>query len=160
MRNNLIFAVIITLVLAGGGGFYGGMKYQQSKSPQFPSFMKGADGTARMGRTGQGGVGAGGAMRGNSFTNGQILSIEGKTLTVKTQDGSSKIVFFTDTTQIQKTDAAKAGDLANEKYVVISGTSNTDGSITATSIQLRDEPMPQPAAQNKNTQTPPATTNK
>lgn len=149
MKTNIIFAVILTLLVAGAGGFYGGMKYQQTKAPQTIGLMaSGAAGGGRMFRTfngeagaiGAGSIGgAAGAMRAN-FANGQILSLEGKTLTLKTQDGGSKIVFLTDATQIQKMDKAATSDLVNEKYVTITGTSNSDGSLTAAAIQLRDAP--------------------
>lgn len=144
MKTNIIIAILITLVAAGGVGFYGGLKYQQSKTPQLPGFFQGANGNMRVFRNGQGGAGAVGAVRAN-FATGQILSSDGKTLTVKTQDGGSKIVFITDKTQIQKMDAAKASDLANDKYVTVNGTTNSDGSLTAATIQLRDAPPAQPA---------------
>ncbi|MFA6446952.1 MAG: DUF5666 domain-containing protein [Patescibacteria group bacterium] len=157
MKTNIIFAVIFTLLVAGAGGFYGGMKYQQTKAPQNIGFMaNGAAGGGRMLRTfngeaGTGGAGSVGAMRAN-FANGQVLSLEGKTLTLKTQDGGSKIVFLTDATQIQKMDKAAPSDLANEKYVTITGTTNSDGSLTAATIQLRDAPPAQ--VQDKNALAP------
>ncbi len=155
MKTNIIFAVILTLLVAGAGGFYGGMKYQQTKAPQNIGFMVGAaTGGGRMFRTFNGEAGAGvagsvGGMRAN-FANGQVLSLEGKTLTLKTQDGGSKIVFLTDATQIQKMDKAAVSDLMNDKYVTITGTTNSDGSLTAAAIQLRDAPPVQVQA-NGNT---------
>ncbi len=141
MKTNIIFAVILTLLVAGAGGFYGGMKYQQTKAPQTIGFMaNGAAVGGRMFRTFNGEAGAGGAGVRANFATGQILSSDGKIVTVKTQDGGSKIVFLTDATQIQKMDKATTSDLANEKYVTITGTSNSDGSLTAATIQLRDTP--------------------
>ena len=49
MNKNLLITSLVVLVVAGGVGFYGGMKYQQSKVPtrQFGNFA---------GRTGGGRV--------------------------------------------------------------------------------------------------------
>jgi hypothetical protein len=58
------------------------------------------------------------------------------------QDGSSKIVYFSDSTMIGKSTQGAASDLNTGEQVMANGTSNPDGSITAQNIQIR------PAQQN------------
>lgn len=57
-------------------------------------------------------------------------------LTIKTSDGSSKIILFSDSTKISKTSDAQLSELTTGQTIAAQGTSNSDGSITAQSIQL------------------------
>lgn len=133
-KKQITFAVI-TIILVGSGSFYGGMKYSDNKTAQ--------DRTARFSQFG-GGVGSGrpgargtGGMTNGGFTTGEVLSQDDKSITLKTRDGSSKIVFFSNTTAVAKSEAGTLADVKTGETVMISGTSNQDGSITAQSIQLR-----------------------
>jgi hypothetical protein len=125
MKNKTLITAIIVLVVGAGAGFFGGMKYQQSKTPtrQFGNFA---------GRNG------GGTGTNNTFrpVNGQILSASTNTLTVKLADGSSKVVILTGTTQINKAVQATTTDLQVGSTVAVFGQTNSDGSVTAQSVQL------------------------
>lgn len=122
-----MITVLVAIVFAGAG-FFGGMQYQKSLRT---AGLSGAAGAARFGR----GAGLGGN-RGNA-TMGQIISDDGKTLTVKLNDGSSKIVILSSTTAINKQATGSASDLKAGETVAVFGQTNTDGSVTATNIQLR-----------------------
>lgn len=120
--NKTLITALIVLVIAGGAGFFGGMKYQQSKAPtrQFSNFA---------GRNGG---------SGNIFrpVNGQILSNSNNTLTVKLADGTSKVVILTGSTQINKAALGTVTDLVTGSTVAVFGQTNSDGSVTAQSIQI------------------------
>jgi hypothetical protein len=127
--NKTIITVILVLVV-GAGGFYAGMKYQQNQrgnlaNRQFGNNVAGA-------RTGTNGM----MRQGFRPVNGDILNADDKSITVKLTDGSSKIVLLTDKTEVSKAAAATKTDLTTGTKVAVFGTENSDGSVTATTIQL------------------------
>ncbi|MFA4827017.1 MAG: DUF5666 domain-containing protein [Candidatus Shapirobacteria bacterium] len=128
MKSTNILLAVLILILVGGGAFFAGTKYQQSKTPQV-----GARGQFGNGQTGGNRQGTG--MRGGAVV-GEIQSLDSNTLTIKTQDGGSKIVILSDLTKINKAAEATKNDLMTGQTVSIFGTANTDGSVTAQNIQL------------------------
>ncbi len=127
---------IIALFIVGGGSFYGGMKYAESKTPSnrnFPNFAN-LSPEERQQRFGQMGWRSG---NGQNLVNGVIISKDDISVTVKLRDGGSKIVFFSESTKIMKSVEGLPGDLEVGENIMVSGTVNQDGSITAQTIQLR-----------------------
>jgi hypothetical protein len=130
MKNKMIIPVVITAVIALGAGFFGGMKYQQTKTPSFNRMANG-------GRGGNFGNGANGGMMNIRPVNGDVISSDDKSLTVKMADGSSKIVLISATTTITKSQAGAKADIQANGKVSVFGQQNSDGSVTAQSIQIR-----------------------
>lgn len=137
--------IIIAIIAVGGISFYGGMKYQQGKAPNFQNlspdqrqqfFQQGGAGAngARGARTG---AIPNGARNGFNSVNGEIISKDDKSITVKLRDGGSQIVFLSGSTEIMKSISGSAGDLSVGQNVVASGQKNSDGSVNANTIQLR-----------------------
>jgi hypothetical protein len=133
MKNNMVIIVILALLVGGGIGFFGGMQYQKSQRPSFGQFTGGALGA-------RGGSGAAG-LRGRNGNGavGTILSVDANSMTVKLTDGSSKIVLLTASTSFNKAAAAAASDLTVGQTVSAFGTTNTDGSITASNVQINPQ---------------------
>lgn len=152
-----IIPIIIVLVIVGGGAFYAGMKYGQSN----PSTGSGQGGFSqadfqnlrnlspeeRQQRLQELGANLDSAFRGmrggdrmgiNSIA-GEIIAKDAESITVKLPDGGSKIVFYSDTAQVNKFVSGTPDDLEIGKSVTINGKANQDGSITAESIQLRPD---------------------
>ena len=71
------------------------------------------------------------------FTAGEIIAKDDKSVTVKLQNGGSKIVFLSDSTEITKSAEGALSDLEIGKNISVNGTTNSDGSVTAHTIQLR-----------------------
>jgi hypothetical protein len=144
--KNVIITVAIALII-GAGAFYGGTVYEKNSLTSQGMLRNGNRGSSGQGQgngpggqakgMGQGGQGRNGG-NGN-FATGQILSKDDKSITVKTPDGGSKIVYFSDTTQVGKTVSGSASDLADGQNVMVNGTSNSDGSLTAQNIQIRPD---------------------
>ncbi|MBI4155964.1 MAG: hypothetical protein HY507_01895 [Candidatus Zambryskibacteria bacterium] len=124
---NKKIVIVIGLVFVGIS-FYGGMKYSQSKTT--PTFQ------TRTGNLNGQRVVRGGTTNGG-FIAGEILLKDFQSITVKMQDGSSKIVLISPSTSVIKTVSGSLNDLVVGRQISTTGTANSDGSITAQSIQLR-----------------------
>jgi len=130
MKKTILIAVIVAVVV-GGAAFWGGMKYSQM--------------TTAGRRTGQGAFqgAAGGGLRGirtgANFVNGDIISKDDKSITVKDRTGGSKIIFLSNSTEVSKFATGTASDLNIGTSVMANGNTNSDGSITAQSIQIRPQ---------------------
>lgn len=142
MKNKMLAGFIIAVVLVGAGSFYGGMQYAKSQASgarnlalsQRQNF--GANGAGGMQRN-VSGQSRGGNRAAGGFLNGEIISKDDIGITVKSADGGSKIVFLSGTTQIMKSVNGSALDLEIGKNIMVTGSANSDGSLTAQTIQLR-----------------------
>lgn len=140
MKNKIIAWAVIGAVIIGGGSFYGGMKYAEGKAVSgfrggnFANFQGGnrggrLPGAANAASDGQGGRGG--------FAGGEILSKDDKSITVTLPNGGSQIVFLSDSTEVVKTASSTVSSLKVGDTVIVNGTPNSDGSVTARMIQLR-----------------------
>ncbi len=151
-----LLPIIIAIIIIGGGAFYGGMKYAQSNSPAggAQGFNQGdfeelrnlsaEERQERFEQTGSAGMIAmrgtrSGDGTGSDFANGEIISKDESSITIKLPDGGSKIVFYSDSTEVGKFTNGTSDDLEIGKSVMVNGEANEDGSVTAQSIQLRPE---------------------
>src|SRR3989344_3275404 len=140
--NKLVLIIVAVAVVVGGGSFYAGMKYDQSKTTadrqaRMQQFGAGGNGGQRGARGGGGLPGAGG------FTAGEIISKDAASIIIKLRDprqsdgqGGSKIIFLTDQTPVLKSTAGSSDDLTVGANATIRGKPNKDGSISAESIQI------------------------
>jgi len=134
-----IIPIFVALILVvGGGAFYGGMKYGQGKGfpgnfsrQNFQNLSEEQRQQIFQGRIG----GAGGGL------SGEVIAKDEQSLTLKTQDGSSKIVFFSGSTKILKTAEGVVDDIGIGEQIMVSGEQNSDGSYTAETIQERQLPL-------------------
>jgi hypothetical protein len=130
MKNSLVLTIIL-VILIGIGSFFGGMKYGQSqRRSAFGQF-------ANSNISGQRGLTNGNRV-GNGFRpiNGDIINSDANSITVKMSDGSTKIVIVSGSTSINKAAQATIADLTTGQKVAVFGQTNSDGSVTAQSIQL------------------------
>lgn len=130
MKQQHIIGVLVGAIIISGIAFYLGTLYQASKqSPSFANAVAGA-GSRRFGGMGSG------TRNGFRPVAGDILSADDKGMTVKLQDGSSKIIIFSDKMTVNKAEQATKADIKVGDKVSVFGTDNSDGSVTAQNIQL------------------------
>ncbi len=123
-KNTTMVLSAVLIIVAAIGGFFGGMQYQKSKAPafggRFGQFQN------RFGQNGQSG----------RPVRGQILSIDPTGMTIKMNNGTSEIVIVSNSTAFVKSAAATKNDVATGDTVMVIGTPNSDGSITAQDVQI------------------------
>jgi hypothetical protein len=137
--KNIITCIVIIVIAVAA--FFGGVFYQKSQktstSAQFAQNRAGRFGqnfANRRGVNNRGGFG--GAVVGD------VVSVDANSLTIKLQDGSSKIVNLSNDTTYSKTDAGSKADLKTGMRIAAIGSTSSDGSITAQNVQLN--PMMRP----------------
>ena len=144
MQSKKTIITLAVIVFVGAGAFFGGTAYEKSsltKQGLLRNVSGGGQGTAnQQGR--QGGRAFGGGQGGpngaqGDFTSGQIMSKDDKSITVKTRDGESKIIFFSGSTAVGKSVQGSSSDLNIGQQVMASGKTNSDGSLAADNIQIR-----------------------
>lgn len=144
--------IIAIAVVCAAGGFVGGMQYQQSKGStvgpggagfgNFQNLTQEQRDQMRQQFAGGNGVlftggGRNGRSSGGGFVSGEVLSKDENGITLKTQDGGSRIVFLSSSTEVSKFDKGSSADVIVGEKVVVSGIANSDGTLTAQSIQIR-----------------------
>ncbi len=129
MKQNLILYFLIIALIAGGLGFYGGTLYAGSN-------RSGANGfTNRNGQAGRGGFFTN---NGTSVVRGQVAKVDSNSLTVTLRDGSSKVVLLSGAT-VDKTVAGAVSDITSGVQVMVIGKTNSDGSVSAQTVQLNPQ---------------------
>ena len=148
--NKIITTVLVVAVLVGGATFYGGMKYAQNDSSRgfgqgdFEN-LRNLSPEERQQHFQEAGANMGGTFRegmdrqGNGFMVGEIISKDDQSITVSMPDGGSRIIFYSETTEISKFTDGNSEDLEVGKTISANGETNSDGSVTAQTIQIRPD---------------------
>ena len=127
--KKIILPVLVTAAVVGGLGFYGGTQYAAGSM------------NASATRTGGQVRGLGGGQRNGSqqggFTAGDVIAKDDKSITIQMRDGGSKIVFLADSTSVTKSVSGATSDIVVGSQVTVMGSANSDGSVTAQSVQIR-----------------------
>lgn len=146
MKKTITIIIIIIIVIAA---FFVGKAYGNKQATSAVSAQN-ANGTfSHSGMYGGSGRGAFG-----NATIGQVIAKDTTSITVSLPNGGSKIILYSPTTMVLKTDAGTLNDITVGSTITASGTANTDGSITATSIQIRPAGSTMPQGQTSFSTTP------
>lgn len=151
MKNNYLFTAG-TAVIVGAAAFFGGVKYQQMRPPS-PVDSQSQNGAQRANGQNRSGFRMGG--QGFRPVFGEVVSKDDKSVTLKLQDQSSKIVMFNDKTTVSKSSEGSSSDIKTGDKIMVMGSNNSDGSVTAQNIQLNPpmrssaSPSPQASPQSK-----------
>ncbi len=138
MNTKTISIAVVALIIGGAIGYFA-----HPASAQTGGFARGGTGTFT-GARGAAGAAAGG------FLMGTVAAEDSTSITLNTRDGSSHVVLLTPSTTVSKYVAGAITDVSVGSTVMVSGTTNSDGSVSASMIQLR------PAMTTPTSQTTPA----
>ena len=126
MSKKIIWGIVGIIVLVGV--FFGGVSYGKGQT---------ASTTATTGAAAYAGARTRGAGGFGGATVGQILSENAQSITISLPSGGSEIIFLDNTTPITKQVSGTMSDLTVGTTVSVVGTTNTDGSVSAQSVQIR-----------------------
>jgi len=132
-------AVILGLILIGVA-FWGGVHFGNRRGNNFSNrgIMNWEKGAGQ--NFGAGMMNGGKNLKGSAdagILSGEVTAKDNETITVKTKDGGSRIIFYSHSTAITKSTSGTIHDVAAGANLMITGSTNTDGSLTATIIQIR-----------------------
>lgn len=141
MKTKIIAIAVVGLLVVGGGLFYASTKFLGNDERPNPSQMGPQGGQMRGGQATTTGemMGRSGAMDGRTV--GEIVAKDDASITIKTPDGSSRVVLISSSTSVNKmtagsTTTGSITDLVVGENVMVVGATNADGNINAESIQL------------------------
>ena len=128
---HIIWAIIAVVALVGGIFWGKSMAAASSTAARTGAgrFANGS-GTSAFAR---GGGAAGG------FTVGEVSEIGNGSLTLQLANGNSENVFYSSSTQVIVPQPTSISSIQSGTMVMIGGTQNPDGSMTATTIQVRGQ---------------------
>ncbi len=135
MQSKTIGIAVVALIIGGVIGYV----VPHSAAAKAPTGFAGRTGAVgQFGRGGftRGAAGTNGTNSGNVLT-GTVVSVAGQDVTIKMPDGSSRLVLVTPNTTVSKSVTGSLSDVTSGSNVLVSGTSNSDGSLSADLIQLR-----------------------
>ena len=144
MKNKPIIVGAVALIIGLALGYFGStaLAAPAKSTTARGSFAAGAGGFTRTG----GNTAAGG------FLTGTVAATDSGSITLNTRDGSSHVVLVTPDTSVSKSVSGTLADVAVGSTVIVSGTTNSDGSVSATLVQIRpampNAPVTQTPAQN------------
>ena len=128
MKNKKIIkisiSVLIVIIIFFIGFFVGKITYSHSLTSNTKGFSQSGRGNTQYNRSGGG------------FVSGKIESKDNQSITLQLPNGNSEVVFFSSSTSVIKPSAASLNDISVGSQVMIGGTQNSDGSLTAQSIQI------------------------
>lgn len=136
MNKKIIAIFLVTILIVGGGSFYGGIKYSEGQtSAKFAA--RGAGNFQPQEMNGSTGSRTGFRANGNgNMISGEIIAKDEQSIIVKSRDNSSKIIFISESTETLKQASGSLDDLTVGEQVAVTGIADASGNITAKSIQI------------------------
>ncbi len=119
-----MITTVVTVIIVAAAAFFGGMQYQKNQTASsIPNFANGQFSQNVQRQRGQNGQ-LGRRLGFSSGTIGEVVNVDSDSITVKLQDGSSKIVNLSGSTTYSKTDTASKSDIKVGQRIAAFGSSS------------------------------------
>lgn len=129
MKKYIVHIIwLVIALIALGGGYYWGKASAVASRGTFAGAGAYGSSTRRF-------AGAGAA--GGGLVIGQITAIDSSSITLQLANGNSQVVFYSTSTPVTEPTTVSPSTLSVGTNVMVGGTSNSDGSLTAQTIQVR-----------------------
>ncbi len=147
MKNSVVVPIIVGVVGAGlgfaGGTVYAKYSAQNNFRPMVGTNRPNGGDQNFRGTAGSNGKNTNGSAQGNTLlqmrggaVTGQVTAKDDKSLTIKLNDGSSRIVNLSDSTTYRISSESSLDKIEVGTVVATFGSANSDGSTTATSVEI------------------------
>jgi Domain of unknown function (DUF5666) len=127
-KTHVIWGIVAVIALIGGFFWGKSMAAASSSSGRSGRFAFGSSTSAFAGRTGASG----------GFEAGTVAAIGNESITLQLPNGNSQVVFYSSSTQVVVPQTTSISSIQPGAMVMVGGTQNSDGSMTATTIQVRN----------------------
>lgn len=126
MKNNIVVILaIVCLVLGFGGGYYFSNYQFKKLRPNFGNQIPDRQNSGQRQQPGFGGM-----------IMGEVVSQDEKSITIKMQDESTKMVILSESTVYSINQSTDKSEIITGDQIRVIGSANSDGSITAQNIQM------------------------
>ncbi len=147
-RRIPIVTALLAIAVVAAAGFFAGVRVEKGRAVSTTSASsagatRSAGGAGRLGGSstaGSGGAGGGQGFGGRGRTIGQVTAVEGSSLLITDATGNTIKVSTTSSSRITKSATASLSDIHPGDTVVITGTTQPDGTTAATAITIGSAP--------------------
>lgn len=122
-KLHIVWAIVAVAALVGGIFWGRGMAAGGNRQFTNGGFSSSTRGGFRAGSSG-------------SIFAGQVSAISGSDITLQLQNGNSEVVLFSSSTPVTEPTNVSISKVTTGSNIVVMGTENSDGSVTASSIEI------------------------
>lgn len=136
-----VFLTLGITIVALGVGFGLGTLFQKNQKPNFKNansqFQMGDRSSGARGNGNRQNVQNGGQMgQSQNHASGEVTKIDDSSITIKTQNGGSKLILISDSTAYKQLTDGDKSKLKLGSQITVEGESSTDGSLTGKTISI------------------------
>ena len=135
-KKTIVIIAAALIVVSGITGFLIG---KNTAKPKFNKNQIGLNGQFPGNNLGGSRITRGGNFGGTGMFQGEVLSKDASGITLKLNDGGSKVIIVPESANVYKMGKAAINDIEVGQSVSISGKQNEDGSVECRSIQIQEK---------------------
>jgi len=130
MDKKIIGIASVALIVGIGVGYFGANALR-------PAVAQNTRGNFTGAASNFGGMRGASGAAGGRLLSGTVAKQDAGSITLNTRDGSSHVILVTPATTVQKSVSGMLTDVSVGSTIIVTGSTNSDGSVSASSIQLR-----------------------